>query len=87
MNNNSLLHAAAPSQLRYQEPASSVMEGIIDFHHDLMFVVVFIAVGVAYIMRVIMRNFAQGYSNDTLESRIVENRPGYVVHGRNLEMG
>lgn len=87
MRNRSLLHAATPGQLRYQEPARSVMEGIIDFHHDLIFVVVGIAIFTAYLIVIIVQRFGQGYANDTKESRIVENRPGYVIHGRNLELG
>lgn len=87
MNNISLLHTAQPSQLGYQEPATSVIEGIIDFHHDLIFVVVGIATFVLYLMVIIVFRFTQGYANDTKERRIVENRPDYVIHGRNLELG
>jgi heme/copper-type cytochrome/quinol oxidase subunit 2 len=34
--------AATPWQLGFQDPASPTMEGIINFHHDLMFFISFI---------------------------------------------
>jgi hypothetical protein len=38
------LDAAKNFQMDFQHPASTVMEGIIDFHHDLMFILIFIIV-------------------------------------------
>ena len=34
--------AARPWQLMFQDPATPIAEGVMDFHNDLMFVVVFV---------------------------------------------
>ena len=41
----------------FQEPASPVMEGIIEFHHDLMFVITFITFFVLYMITIIVAKF------------------------------
>ena len=33
-------------QMSFQDPATPLMEGIIDLHHDLMFIVIFIVAAV-----------------------------------------
>lgn len=45
------------SQINFQLPASSIMEGIVTLHHDMMFFLVFISVFVLYILVVIGLNF------------------------------
>lgn len=42
--------AAAPWQMNFQTPATTVMEKIVDLHHDLMFFIVLIVVFVAWMM-------------------------------------
>jgi cytochrome c oxidase subunit 2 len=42
--------AATPWQLGFQDPASPTMEGIINFHHDLMFFIVAISVFVMWLL-------------------------------------
>jgi cytochrome c oxidase subunit 2 len=42
--------AASPWQLGFQDPATPVMEGIINFHNDLMFFIVILAIFVTYIL-------------------------------------
>jgi hypothetical protein len=37
-------------QLSFQDPASPIMEGIINLHHDIMFILVFVAVFVITVM-------------------------------------
>ena len=44
-------------QALFQEPASPVMEGIIEFHHGLMFVITFIAFFVLYMICTIVYSF------------------------------
>jgi cytochrome c oxidase subunit 2 len=39
---NFLLDSASPWQTFFQDPATPVMEGIINLHHDLMFFITFI---------------------------------------------
>ena len=36
--------AARPWQLMFQDPATPIAEGVMDFHNDLMFVVVFVGI-------------------------------------------
>ena len=40
--------AARPWQLMFQDPATPIAEGVMDFHNDLMFVVVFVGIFVGY---------------------------------------
>jgi len=35
-------------QINFQNPATLVMDGIIDLHHDIMTFLIFIVIGVAY---------------------------------------
>ena len=42
--------AAEPWQLGFQDPATPIMEGIVNLHHDIMFVIVVIGVFVGYLM-------------------------------------
>lgn len=41
---------ASAGQLLFQDPATPLMEGICDLHHDIMFVLVFISVAVLFLM-------------------------------------
>nr|YP_009647027.1 cytochrome c oxidase subunit 2 [Chloropicon roscoffensis]QBX98662.1 cytochrome c oxidase subunit 2 [Chloropicon roscoffensis] len=45
-----LCDAAEPWQLGFQDPATPVMEGLIELHHDLMFFLAFILVFVMWIL-------------------------------------
>ena len=42
--------AAEPWQIGFQDPATPVMQGLIDLHHDLMFFLSFILVFVCWIL-------------------------------------
>ena len=44
-------------QFGFQEPASSIMEGIIDLHHDVMFFIVWIVVAVIWVMFELLKGF------------------------------
>ena len=37
-------------QMSFQDPATPLMEGIINLHHDLMFIVIFIAIFVLWML-------------------------------------
>jgi len=45
-----LLSAAYDWQYTFQDPATSIMEGIINFHYDLMYYLIFISVFVTYML-------------------------------------
>jgi len=65
---------AEPWQINFQDPASPVLEGIIDFHNDLMIVLTIIGIMVFFVLgRCII---------------LFENNPNptNVVHGTTLEM-
>jgi cytochrome c oxidase subunit 2 len=42
--------AAQPWQLGFQDPATPTMEGIIRFHHDIMFLLTVIVIFVGWMM-------------------------------------
>ena len=68
--------AARPWQRGFQDPATPVAEGIIRFHHDLMMVLVLVAVFVAWMMGRCVSHFEET-KNPT---------PSDVVHGTVIEV-
>jgi cytochrome c oxidase subunit 2 len=68
--------AAAPWQLGFQDPATPVMEGIIDFYNDLMFFLVLIAIFVSFLLARIIMLFDQDVSK----------KPETFVHGTTVEI-
>lgn len=66
------LDAASRWQLLFQDPATPVMEGIIEFHHDIMFILVFIVFFVLYMLCAAVLNFSNSsaargtFSHNTL---------------------
>lgn len=81
-------------QFDFQNPATSVMEGIIDFHHDIMFFIIVIVVFVAWVLFAIVFQFGFAHyvkDNSTTilallqirrDSLILKN----VTHGTLLEI-
>jgi len=68
--------ASTPWQLGFQDPATPVMEGVINFHNDLMILVVGVGVFVGYVMWSTVRHFEQS----------VNPTPNRVQHGTRLEI-
>jgi len=68
--------ASTDWQMGFQDPATPVMEAIINFHNDLMIVVVGVGVFVGYIMWVTVQNFNQA-------ANPISNR---IQHGTKLEI-
>jgi cytochrome c oxidase subunit 2 len=68
--------AALPWQMSFQDPATPIAEGIIRFHHDLMFIRVGVAVFVGWMLARVIYHF---------ESK-VNPVPGSVVHGTVIEI-
>ena len=54
INNKIYLDAPLPWQVGFQDPATAVMEGIINFHHDLFFFIVAIVVFVTRLLYRVM---------------------------------
>ena len=78
MNDKGLAYceSAVPWQLGFQDPATPIMEGIVTLHHEVMALIVFIGVFVAYLMVRCVQLF----------SRDVHPKADRVVHGTALEI-
>ena len=72
----SFADAATPWQLSFQDPASPIMQGIIDLHHDIMFILVFIAVFVLWMLVRTVYHFH--HSKQPIAEKI--------VHGTTIEI-
>ena len=70
------LDYAQPWQILFQDPATPIMEGIVNLHHDIMFIIVVIGVFVGYLM---VRS-VQLFNKD------VHPEADRVVHGTALEI-
>lgn len=68
--------AAQPWQFGLQDPATPIAEGIIAFHHDLMFILVFVVVFVSYML------FRTVYHFHHTKNAV----PDQVVHGTTIEI-
>lgn len=68
--------SAQPWQLGFQDPATPIIVGIYKFHHDLMFILVFVCVFVTYIIFTILAKFNQNSWKT----------PTSVVHGATIEI-
>lgn len=68
--------AATPWQFGLQDPATPVAEGILHFHHNLMFLLVFIVLFVAWML----------FRTLTHYDHHINSVPSGVVHGTNLEI-
>lgn len=68
--------AAVAWQLGFQDPATPVAEGILRFHHDLIIILIFVVIFVAWILIRIIIKF---------DSQINE-KPSTVVHGTTIEV-
>ena len=75
-NKHLLLDIAEPWQIGFQDPATPVMEGIINFHHDLMFFLIMIVVFVLWILSRSLIFFNK--KNNPI--------PSNFVHGTTLEI-
>lgn len=76
MINKIYLDAPEPWQIGFQDPATAVMEGIINFHHDLFFFLVVIAI---FVTRLLVRVVA-------LYNDKVNVTPYKVAHASTLEI-
>jgi cytochrome c oxidase subunit 2 len=68
--------AALPWQFGFQDPATPIAEGIIRFHHDLMFILTFVVVFVGWMLFRILVKFDNS----------VFKKPSSVVHGTTIEI-
>jgi hypothetical protein len=59
-SSNTFFGIPLPGQKTFQLPATPIMEGLIDLHHDIMAILVFIIVFVFYMLTMIVYNFHEG---------------------------
>ena len=69
--------AAEPLQLGFQEPASPVMEEIINFHNEVMIYLTFIMIGVFWIMFESVREYSKS-------KKLIGHK--YLIHGTTIEI-
>lgn len=67
---DSLFGLPVENQVVFQAPATPIMEGIIDLHHDIMFFLVFISVFVLYLLVAVVVLFSEK-ENDTRNTSAV----------------
>jgi cytochrome c oxidase subunit 2 len=75
-NTVTYLDSAEPWQMGFQDPATPTMEGIINLHHDLMFVLIVVLVMVLWLLYRILTTYNR---NEGLEAE-------KTVHATNLEI-
>jgi len=82
LNNTQLAFSDAPTYWQYgfQDPATAIMEGIINFHHDLFFFIVIIMV---FVTRILYRCIVLFGTHE----RNISNKTSFnVVHASTLEI-
>jgi len=84
---DAVIHSSNPWQLSFQDPASPVMAGIINLHHDVMFIVVLITIFTMWIMGRMLYFYDENKSHHSLAFRQIYNLPDKTVHGTALELG
>lgn len=66
---------AQPWQIGFQDPATPIMEGIVDLHHDIMFFLTVIAIFVSYLLMRVCIVFHKNKNNFSK-----------IVHGKVIEI-
>jgi hypothetical protein len=67
---DSLFGLPVEGQVVFQAPATPIMEGIIDLHHDIMFFLVFISIFVLYLLVAVVVLFSEK-ENDVRDTSAV----------------
>jgi heme/copper-type cytochrome/quinol oxidase subunit 2 len=57
VNSDLNIFAIHPNQMTFQYPATYTMYNIIELHHDIMFILIFISIFVIYMLWCILTNF------------------------------
>jgi hypothetical protein len=70
ISSDTLLGMATPGQIGFQTPATPIMEGLIDLHHDIMFFLTFIIIFVFYLLVTIMYLFNEHRSSNRNTSTV-----------------
>jgi cytochrome c oxidase subunit 2 len=78
-----LFDSSTPWQISFQDPATPVMEGIINLHHDLMFFITFIF----FFVLIVLARTIYFYTFSVTDSRQADsNYSRNIVHGTAIEV-
>jgi cytochrome c oxidase subunit 1 len=81
-----LIDAPIELQLSFQDPATSIMEGIVDFHHDLMVVLIFISSLVFWILFAILKKFSEIKNVNGIRTFAINVKQLQITHHTLLEI-
>jgi cytochrome c oxidase subunit 1 len=81
---SALNDAPRPAQYFFQDPATAIMEGIIDFHHDLMIIVIFISCFVSWMLIVIIYEYKE--TNISMKQLMINTNELLRTHHTFLEI-
>jgi cytochrome c oxidase subunit 2 len=70
------MDVALPWQLSFQDPATPMMQGIIDLHHDIMFFIIFVVIFVTWMLARTLIHFH--YTQNSV--------PVKIIHGQAIEI-
>ena len=84
---DAVIHSSNPWQMTFQDPASPTMSGIINLHHDIMFIVVLLSIFVCWLLDRTVYFFDMEQSHSVPAFRQIYNLPDKTVHGTALELG
>ena len=73
--------------MTFQDPASPTMSGIINLHHDIMFIVVLLSIFVCWLLVRTVYFFDMEQSHSIPAFRQIYNLPDKTVHGTAQELG
>jgi cytochrome c oxidase subunit 2 len=82
-----VIHSANPWQVWFQDPAAPNMLGIVNLHHDIMFLVVLITILTLWLIYRTLFFFDMESAHATTAFRQIYNLPDKTVHGTMLELG
>ena len=82
-----VIHSANPWQVWFQDPAAPNMSGIVNLHHDIMFILVLTAILVLWLLYRTLFFFDIEAIHATTAFRQIYNLPDKTVHGTMLELG
>ncbi len=74
---NYLMDVAEEYQIDFQDAASPIAEGIINFHNYVFIYMTFVFTLVLYMVVAVIRNYSKG-------KRVISHK--YLVHGTNIEL-
>ena len=85
-SNTILADASEPWQFGFQDPATPIMEGIVNFHYDIMFFIIVICVFVCWVLYSCIQIFKEDLGKTSSRSEDFQAYSQGVSHNTNLEI-